>query len=190
MGQYIAKDSMGVEHVIWSQEWGSSCGPACCYMVVCMVKRATQVGGEAFMRDLAVRHGSSFFDLSVGAGISGQRIQQILVDNGLAVDSRTILAGEYLSLIQAASELKPVIFLVQWLNGYAGGHWVVCVGANSSGAIILDPIYGLSEVPLSELPAYNPTARGQCVAPTIVSDPVLGDVTTRNQFSGFFVRVL
>lgn len=175
MAHYIVKDSTGVDRVIWSQEMNSSCGPACCYMVVCMIKKISMAGGEAFMRNLAIKYGATIFDLLVGSGTYGTQLRQILIDNGLRVDSRFRAENEYWSMALAASEERPMILNVAWENG--GGHWVVCVGANRNGAIILDPWYGLSEIPLAALPAYNPDKKGQSVNST-------------NGFSGWFVRAI
>ena len=175
MAHQIARDSTGVERIIWSQELNSSCGPACCFMVVCMVRRQSMAGGEAFMRGLAMRYGASIFDLMTGAGTSLQQLRSILVDNRIRLDGRYRAEKELWSMALAASEDRPMILHVAWQNG--GGHWVVCAGANRSGAIILDPWYGLSEVPLAALPAYNPARKGQSVVST-------------NGFSGWFLRTV
>jgi hypothetical protein len=175
MGQYVVKDSAGVGHIIWRQELNASCGPACCFMVVCMVNRMSMAGGETFMRNLAMKYGASIFDLLVNPGTNGSQLRAILTGNGIKLDPRWKVEGEHWSLALSASEEKPMILFVQWSDG--GGHWVVCAGSNQYGAIILDPIYGLSEVPLSTLPAYNPQAKGQ-------------SVVGNNRFSGYFIRVV
>lgn len=165
IGQYVARDSRGGSHVLWGQEWGSSCGPASCYMVVCSVRQSTMGGGEAFMRNLAVRYGATLADMfsPTGAGTYVAQLKSILEANGLRINARQYVQAEYTAKILTASEAKPIIFHVGWYaldntNQWVrtGGHFVVCVGMNGSDAIILDPWYGLVEIPLAALPEYNP----------------------------------
>lgn len=127
------------------------------------------------MRALAVKHGTEIFDVLWGRGTTAGVLRKILLDNGLRVDRRFRAQEEYWSMALAASQEKPMILHVSWENG--GGHWVVCVGATRYGAVILDPWYGLSEVPLLALPSYNPGKKNQ-------------SVDTLNRFSGTFIRVI
>jgi hypothetical protein len=168
IGQYVARDSSGVDRILWGQEWGSSCGPASCYMVCCSVTQSSLGGGEAFIRQLAMRYGASIFDLMSGAGTYAGQLKQILENQDMRVDSNQYAVAEFVSKIVASSELKPIIFHVawytrdnhqQWVGN--GGHWVACVGAVNAAAIILDPWYGLMEVPLVSLPDYNPETPNQ-----------------------------
>ncbi|WP_043341425.1 cysteine peptidase family C39 domain-containing protein [Belnapia moabensis] len=187
IGQYVATDSGGVARVLWGQEWGQSCGPACCYMVVCSASQSTGAGGEAFMRSLAVKHGATLFDMIAGAGTYVSQLADILEDNGLKVNSAQYAVGEWKAKIAAASERKPIIFHVQWAARDAksqwvgnGGHFVVCVGLSRGGAVILDPWYGLLEMPLDALPVYN----------TNMQSVDLNKAQTAGYLSGWLVQVL
>jgi hypothetical protein len=147
-------------------------------MVVCLVKKMSFGGGETFMRNLAIKRGVHILDLLLedGSGTYVRDLQEILIDNGVRVDSRIqVQQKELPGMVASASEGRPIILHVAWYP--RGGHWVVCIGTNSSGAIILDPWYGLSEIPLSALPAYDPKNKGQSTA-------------SPNAFSGWYVRAV
>lgn len=189
IGQYVAKDSRGISRVLWGQEWGSSCGPASCYMTCCSVTQSTLGGGEAFMRTLAMKYGASVLDLMTGGpGTDLEQLKKILSDNHVRVDGKRYAEAEYLGMIRAASERKPIIFHVAWLryDGVkdwvrSGGHWVVCVGTIGDWAVILDPWYGLREIPLIDIPTYNPDTPNQSKSTASGS---------WGQLSGWLLRVI
>lgn len=168
IGQYVARDSSGFNRILWGQEWGSSCGPASCYMACCSVTQSTLGGGEAFIRQLTIKYGATITDLMTGAGASAGQLAKVLEGQGIKVDMKHYAQAEYAPMILAAAETRPIIFHVAW---YArndkrtwvgnGGHWVVCVGAIGSAAVILDPWYGLMEIPMVALPNYNPETPNQ-----------------------------
>jgi len=178
MDHRTVTDSSGRSHVLWTQDLGSSCGPACCFMVLCMVKQQSLSGGEEFQRSLALKYGAKLQDLQTGgAGVGSAMLKRILEDQGLAIDHRQLATGEIVPMLLASSERRPIIFHVAWPS--SGGHFVVCAGSNRAGAVILDPWYGLVEVPLtfggSGVPKaglpYNPRPNAQ------------------GAFSGWFARV-
>lgn len=139
-------DSSGKSYVLWTQDLGSSCGPACCFMVYCMVKRQSHVGGEEYQRNLAVKYGAKLQDLQTGGpGVGSGLLKKILEDQGLKIDHRQLAVGELASMMITSSEARPIIFHIKWSFG---GHFVVCAGSNRAGAVILDPWYGLVEVPI------------------------------------------
>ncbi len=186
IGQYIARDSRGGSHVLWGQEWGSSCGPASCFMALCSATQSTHGGGEAFMRALAVKYGATIMDMldPKGAGTYVSQLKKILEANNLKVNSGQYIQAEYLSKITAASELKPIILHVNWYSRNdlkkwvrTGGHFVVSVGLLGSDAIILDPWSGLVEIPVIAFPEYNPAQQSW-------SGPNIG------LFSGWVVQVI
>jgi hypothetical protein len=186
IGQYVERDSRGGSHVLWGQEWGSSCGPASCFMALCSATQSTQGGGEAFMRALAVRYGATIMDMlsPTGAGTYVSQLRQILEANRLRVNSGQYIQAEYISKITAASELKPIILHVNWFSRdnqmqwvRTGGHFVVSVGLIGSDAIVLDPWSGLVEIPVAAFPEYNPAQQSW-------SGPNYG------QFSGWVVQVM
>jgi hypothetical protein len=189
IGQYVATDSSGRQRVLWGQELNGSCGPASCYMTCCSVRQSTLGGGEAFMRHLAVRHGASLLSMIEGTGVYADKLKSVLIDEGLTVDLNQYAEAEFVPLILSASERRPIIFHISWYRRDNrsswvgnGGHFVVCVGAVGSAAVILDPWFGLNEIPFAALPAYNPSRPNQSLDPA----------TSQNwgQISGWMVRVL
>jgi hypothetical protein len=158
-------------------------------MTCCSVTQSSLGGGEAFMRTLAMKYGASILDLMTGGpGTTGTQLKKILADNHVKVDGKRYAVAEFMPMIVAASERKPVIFHVAWYksNGAAdwkrsGGHWVVSVGTIGNWAVILDPWYGLREIPLIDLPNYNPGTPNQSLN--------LATAPSRGELSGWLLRV-
>ena len=57
--------------------------------------------------------------------------------------------------LQNAHPDSPAIAHVGWTGG--GGHFVIVKGTLGANLLVLDPYYGLQEVPLATFPAYNPS---------------------------------
>jgi hypothetical protein len=183
MDHRTVTDSSGKNYILWTQDLGSSCGPACCFMVYCMVKRQSHIGGEEYQRDLAIKYGAKLQDLQTGGpGVGSGLLKIILEDQGLKIDHRQLAVGELAPMFLSASEDRPIIFHIKWPT--VGGHFVVCAGSNRTGAIILDPWYGLVEVPIPS--GISLTLK------SIFDTGIDYSPTSKNTgtFSGWFARVV
>lgn len=177
MSLHVEEDSKGKSWVIWEQEFSSSCGPACVYMIYCMVSRQSKVGGEEYIRNLVTKYGVKFWDLAFpsGSGTNIGQLGKVLHDLGMNVNANYLTTNDLNSLTLTAKETKPAILHVKW--DVTGGHFVVCAGRSGNNIIILDPYYGLREIPSKLFPDYNPKSKYQSLK------------TREGRFTGWNVRL-
>jgi hypothetical protein len=148
MSELTAVDSDGIQHFIWLQEYGDTCGPACVYMVERILRQACVVGGEERVTFLTSLLPNGYKE---GNGTASYlALKQVLSRIGIPSGSSHLT-----NMQQFVQEgFFPFITRVKWTNG--GGHFVVGMRTTSDGSLVcLDPWYGLVQPTISNLPAYT-----------------------------------
>ena len=176
MPYITAFDNDGLQQDIWMQERDDTCGPACVYMIECLLRQSCIVGGErrvAFLTSLlpkGYREGSGTQSYSA--------LRQVLERIGIGA-----AAAHLTNMRQFVSEgFFPFIARVGWTNG--GGHFVVATKTTSSGDLVcLDPWYGLVQPSLINLPAYSVQAnyRAQQSLLNVIGGTLSGHVVFPNR---------
>lgn len=163
---YQATDEDGITHIGWWQERNFSCGPACIYMVESALRAASLSGGERRIRTLMTDHFSdSLPELVLNTqddfgtrGTSIGRLLRALRAEGWKCKPQTDLPFPWTQAV------LPMIAHITWADG--GGHFVAVMRTTTlNKAVVLDPWFGLQQVPVGSLPSYNarpsPHARGR-----------------------------
>ncbi|WP_165498233.1 cysteine peptidase family C39 domain-containing protein [Siculibacillus lacustris] len=147
MSEYSANDDDGVNQLIWLQERGDTCGPACVYMIERNRAQASLVGGEVRVRQITEMLPNGYSEGNGTADYSA--LAAVLNTVGIRAEARFV--GNISAFVAAAP--FPFIARVGWSGG--GGHFVVCTKTTGYGNMVaLDPWYGLIQPPVSGLPSY------------------------------------
>lgn len=144
------RDSRGTEHILARQLRGTSCGIACCAMVVAR-NRGIQLEesilrGYSRMMNQGTGTDTDGYDAVTGTDLGNLAVML----RKLGVPAKKHTGGRAINNAQHASITNPVIMLVNWDGedgaGGGGGHFVVVDSSDTLGnAIICDPWYGLIE---------------------------------------------
>lgn len=170
------KDSDNRWHRIYDQSKGSSCGPTCMRMVVQMIT-GKEIGEAQARRMVEMSEGGVLSTITSegggmgqmgshdwgnhgghasgggGVGCTGTNLVNGLKRAGISTARAPQLYARQ-ALLQT-SVRKPGIAMVGWNGGWGGksaqgAHWIVVAGQLRNGnVLVLDPIFGLSEVDLS-----------------------------------------
>lgn len=155
MGAAFYTDSRGRLHYVLTQEYTTSCGPACVAMAEGAYRMQCMVDGEGRARQLSQRYPGRW--TAAGGTEAMMNLSYVLNAEGVRTYGATNVTpgGLYSYLSFYAQERTPAIVRVGW-SGH-GGHFVVVPYVDPDGRVFFhDPWYGFHECNASDLPAYNP----------------------------------
>ena len=163
-------DSSGGRHQFLMQRMGMACGPTCVATVVRAVKNSQLSEAGARSRVFAEesdKHGfgvTAQLDAAQKDGTYMTSLTGALSSLGVqsAYTNKPGNDVQLLRILERARPDKPAIAQVSWTGG--GSHFIVVKEKIGGNLVVLDPYFGLQEVPVANFPNYAPQPSGTCRA--------------------------
>jgi hypothetical protein len=150
-------DSKGkFEFVFTEEKGGDDCGPLSLVMTEILYKHCHQ-NPEKHIYALSQKIPGGWHHDPNDPLAHLQSMAVLLEDDGVRAKALQRDGSAVASTIQHyVGERTPIILLVAWNSGFF--HWIVCRRVYPDNTVIfLDPIHKVVEMPLANLPAYQPS---------------------------------
>ena len=153
MPAHVVSDSGGTIYYLLTQEYGMSCGPASVAMVNSIYKQICMTDPEGDTRRISQLFPGAY---NATSGTMMDNLTRILntlsIKNG-GVTSEASGTALFTNLRNNVTATRPAILHIDYGGGFL--HFAVCVKATPTTVTMLDPWFGLQEIPGPNLPAIG-----------------------------------